>query len=193
LRRSILTEKLARRGQHISREYSVDLFELMRVADVMDTDVPSVPATTTVSELSERISNGDSVISHRQATLIMSADNKLAGIITRGDLFRALQEDRKGKRSVLEAGQANLEVAFPDETLDEAIGKMLKMNIGRLPVVSRDDNREVVGYLGRADILEARLRRHEDEELRERPLQGNRLVASLKRAVKQTGSQGATE
>ena len=37
LRRSILTEKLARRGQHIAREYSVDLFELMRVGEVMDT------------------------------------------------------------------------------------------------------------------------------------------------------------
>ena len=44
MKRSILTEKLARRGQHIAREYSVDLFELMRVADVMDRDVSMLPA-----------------------------------------------------------------------------------------------------------------------------------------------------
>ena len=36
MRRSILTEKLARRGHHIAREYSIDLFELARVSDVMD-------------------------------------------------------------------------------------------------------------------------------------------------------------
>ena len=55
LRRSILTEKLARRGQHIAREYSVDLFELMRVGEVMDKDAPTVSADTTVAELSDRI------------------------------------------------------------------------------------------------------------------------------------------
>ena len=46
MKRSILTEKLARRGQHIAREYSVDLFELMRVGDVMDRDCTVLPANT---------------------------------------------------------------------------------------------------------------------------------------------------
>ena len=44
MRRSILTEKLARRGHHITREYSIDPFELARVRDVMDKDVPTIPA-----------------------------------------------------------------------------------------------------------------------------------------------------
>src|SRR5665213_1238072 len=35
LRRSILTEKVARRGYHVMREYIVDPFETMRVADIM--------------------------------------------------------------------------------------------------------------------------------------------------------------
>src|ERR1700753_829978 len=55
LRRSILTEKLARRGQHIAREYSVDLLELTRVGDVMDKDVPIVHSEMSVTELSNRI------------------------------------------------------------------------------------------------------------------------------------------
>ena len=59
LRRSILTEKLARRGQHVTREYSVDVFELARVADVMFRHPPTIPATTTVAELSDRIARGD--------------------------------------------------------------------------------------------------------------------------------------
>ena len=57
LRRSILTEKLARRGHHITREYSVDLFELTLVGDVMASQAPSIPASLTVAEFSRRIAN----------------------------------------------------------------------------------------------------------------------------------------
>ena len=71
MRRSILTEKLARRGHHITREYSIDPFELARVGDVMDPDVPSVSATMKLSELSDRIARGDSDRSLRQGALIM--------------------------------------------------------------------------------------------------------------------------
>src|SRR6202012_4673955 len=52
MRRSILTEKLARRGHHITREYSIDLFEFARVQDVMQKDAPTIPTTMKVSELS---------------------------------------------------------------------------------------------------------------------------------------------
>ncbi len=45
LRRSILTEKVARRGFHLSREYMVDPLELARVRDVMDPDPPPCPPT----------------------------------------------------------------------------------------------------------------------------------------------------
>ena len=166
LRRSILTEKLARRGQHISREYSVDLFELIRVGDVMDREIPTVPADVTVANLSERIAKNDPAVSRRQGTLIMDANQQLAGIITRGDLVRALESFPTGDMSVLEAGKTAVVVAFPDELLHDAITKMLKNNIGRLPVVKRDDPGCAVGYLGRADILKARMRLHEEEESR---------------------------
>ena len=167
LRRSILTEKLARRGQHIAREYSVDLFELMRVQDVMDTQVPSVPAEWSVTRLSRRIAGGDPLVATRQGTLIFHRAGKLAGIITRGDIVRALQADTKGGMTVLEAGRTDLVVSYPDESLHDAIAKMLKRDVGRLPVVSREDERKVLGYVGRGDILAARLRHHEEEELRE--------------------------
>jgi H+/Cl- antiporter ClcA/CBS domain-containing protein len=166
LRRSILTEKLARRGQHISREYSVDLFELMRVSDVMARDLPTIPAEMTVGELSGRIAKNDPAVSRRRGTLIVDADQRLAGIVTRGDLVRALENSPSGKVSVLEAGKTSLIVAFPDESLHDAVGKMLRHDIGRLPVVKRDEPDRAVGYLGRGDILSARMRLHEEEESR---------------------------
>jgi len=69
MRRSILTEKLARRGHHITREYSIDPFEIARVQEVMDKEFPAVPSTMKLSELSDRIAQGDPELCRRQATL----------------------------------------------------------------------------------------------------------------------------
>ncbi len=170
LRRSILTEKLARRGQHIAREYSVDVFELMRVGDVMDRNPPTVSAEVSVRDLSDRIARGDPAVTRRQGTFVVDATGDLAGIVTRSDLLRGLQRENAAVRDI---ATTDLAVTYPDETLQEAMTRMLKRNIGRLPVVERANPRRAVGYLGRADILAARTRMHEEEEHRERgPLLG---------------------
>ncbi len=64
-------------------------------------------------------------------------------------------------------GSAAVEVTYPDETVHEAATRMLHRNIHRLPVVSRTNPRQVVGYLGTSDVLSARLRRLEEEHVRE--------------------------
>jgi len=168
MRRSILTEKLARRGQHIAREYSVDPFELMRVTDVMEKDPPTVAGDMSLHELSDRIAKSDPTVCRRQAVLVVNEAGELAGIITRGDIIRHLQTDLHGEIKVLEAGRKVLIVAHPDEPLHNVVAKMLKHDIGRLPVVDRAQPKRIVGYLGRADILGARLRTHEEEEVREK-------------------------
>jgi CBS domain-containing protein len=168
MRRSILTEKVARHGHHILREYVVDPFELLRVSEVMDKTPPTILATLTTAELSERIARGDSQVARRQGTPIVDAQGALVGIITRSDLIRALEKNPKGDVTVLEAGSRNLIVAFPDDTLKEAVGKMVRHEIGRLPVVSRENPRQLLGYLGRTGLLEGRLKKLQEEELRER-------------------------
>lgn len=167
LPRSILTEKLARRGQHIAREYSVDPFELIRVSDVMDPDPPKIGADMTVADLSDRIAKLDPELSKRQAILI-EGEGRLLGIISRGDIVRALEADPSGAMPVSAAGTAQPILAFPDESLHGAVGKMLKHDIGRLPVVDSPDKKRILGYIGRADVLEARMRMHEEEERREK-------------------------
>lgn len=168
LKRSILTEKLARRGQHIAREYSVDLFELMRVGDVMEEQAPMVAANTSIAELSDRIAKGDPAVSQRQGVLLVDKDNRLAGIISRSDIIRALQTDHAGATTAIAAGTTELIVTFPEEPLHSAVAKMLKHDVGRLPVVDPQDQKQILGYLGRADILAVRMRAHEEEERREK-------------------------
>jgi H+/Cl- antiporter ClcA/predicted transcriptional regulator len=168
MRRSILTEKLARRGYHITREYSIDPFELARVREVMDSDVPTVPAAMKLSELSDLIAQGDPDLSRRQGTLIVDEQDRLVGIITRGDIVRSLRQNRAAEMTVAEAGSTDLAVGFPDEPLHAALTKMRNRGIGRLPVVQRNDPTHVVGYLGRAALLSARMRLHEEENVRQR-------------------------
>lgn len=168
LRRSILTEKVARHGHHLLREYIVDPFELLRVGDVMDKQPPTIPAKMLVSELAARIAQGDPQLTSRQGTPILDEQGQLVGIITRGDLARAMEEPLNAGITVLEAGSRDLVVAYPDETMREAVTKMHRNDIGRLPVVSRSDPRRLLGYLGRSGVMAARMRTMEEDNKRER-------------------------
>jgi CIC family chloride channel protein len=168
LRRSILTEKIARRGHHLVREYSVDPFEVHRIGEVMDRDVVTIPATMTVGELSARIAAGDPALSGRQGVPIVGGRGELQGIITRSDLMRALEGEPGREASVLDAGTRDLVVAYSDELLSTAVARMLANEIGRLLIVDRQDGSRLVGYLGRAGIMRARVRLYEEENVRER-------------------------
>src|ERR1041384_85704 len=146
LRRSILTEKVARRGFHVNREYVVDPLMGLRVSEAMDRDVPTIPASMKVSEFSDRVAKRDPRLSRRQGTIIVDEAGALCGIITRGDLLRAIEQyEEDPKMTVVEAGSRNLIVAYPDEILFEAIDKMVRNDIGRLPVVDREHPRQGVG------------------------------------------------
>jgi CBS domain-containing protein len=168
LRRSILTEKVARRGYHVMREYGVDPLTMVRVGEVMDKNPPVIPAKMALAELSDRIARSDPEASRHEGLLLVDEKQQLAGIITRGDVIRALAEDGHNDITVSAAGSHNVIVSYADELLYEAVSKMVHNNIGRLPVVSRRDPRRIVGYIGRSNLMAGRLRHFEDEYVRER-------------------------
>jgi CBS domain-containing protein len=170
LRRSILTEKVARRGMHVAREYSIDPLTVVRVGEVMEENVVTIPAGMKLAELSDRIARHEAGIADHEGLPIVDERRRLAGIITRGDVLRAIGRKPPDGMTVLEAGSSKLVVAYPDELLHEAVGKMLRHNVGRLPVVRREDPGLLVGYLGRSNLMEARLRRMEEEHVRARGL-----------------------
>jgi chloride channel protein, CIC family len=164
---SIMTEKLARRGLRVHQDYEADALAQTAVGETMEKDAPVIAAGTTVAELSERIARHDPKVARHEALLIIDSAGKLAGIITRGDILRALDADTSGAITVEKAGSTNLVVTYPDEPVSDAVSKMLRFDIGRLPVVDRSDQTNVLGYLGRAAILAARMRRLQDENVRE--------------------------
>jgi H+/Cl- antiporter ClcA/predicted transcriptional regulator len=167
MKNSIMTEKLARRGRRVHHEYEVDVFQQVSVREAMDPRPTLVPATANVFKLARRIAAGDPALNRHQAMLLTDESGRLAGILTRGDLVRALERDPSGALSALEAGRAHPQVTYPDETLSEALARMLDHNCGRLPVVSRDNPQMILGYIGRAAILDARRLRHQEDQVRE--------------------------
>jgi len=90
------------------------------------------------------------------------------GIITRSDLMRAMEAEGGREATVLAAGTRDLVVGYPDELIRDAVSRMLGHDIGRLPIVDRHDHRRLLGYLGRAGVMRARVRIYEEENLRER-------------------------
>ncbi|HEX9264142.1 MAG TPA: chloride channel protein [Candidatus Binatia bacterium] len=168
LRRSILTEKVARRGYHVMREYGVDPLTMVRIGEVMDKNACVIPGSMSLIELSDRIARNDPEVSRHEGLLIVDANQQLNGIITRGDVVHALAQDTGNGTTVSTAGSHNVIVTYADELLYEAVSKMVNNNIGRLPVVSRRDPRHIVGYLGRSNLMAGRLRHFEDEHVRER-------------------------
>jgi CIC family chloride channel protein len=173
---SIMTEKLYRRGLEVPREYEVSILKVVRVGEVMTQDVQPIPAAMTVRELAERISGimpvtgkfaGERSYRLAEGLPIVGKDGQLCGIITQTDLLRTLEHDPKGELTVLEAGANKPIVAFPDEVVLDAMHRMLENKVGRLPIVSREDPKRMVGYFSRSSILSAWSRQIDDEVVRE--------------------------
>ena len=167
MKNSIMTEKLARRGLRIHQEYEADLLQQLFVRDAMTREIPTLPASMKLADLAGRMADANSDLVKHYALPICDEQGDLAGIITQKDVLRALDHGMAPDVSVLDAGSIDPVVAFPDETLHVAVMRMLHFDIGRLPVVERNDPKKLIGYLGRAGVMASRLKTLEDEHRRE--------------------------
>jgi H+/Cl- antiporter ClcA len=164
---SIMTEKLARRGLRVPGEFEVGVPQMVRVGEVMRKDVNPIPPEMTVAELAGKMGRGEPKYNLTQGLPVVDDGGRLLGVVTQGDLLRALENNSSGETTVLDAGSRKPIVAYADEFVHDAMLRMLENNIGRLPVVSREDPQKLVGYFNRATLLDAWTRHVEEEGLRE--------------------------
>jgi len=164
---SIMTEKLARRGLKVPGDYEVGVLNVVRVGDVMRTDVQPILQEMTVAELVESANGNKPLVNLAEGLPIITKDGRLVSILTQSDLLRAFEKDPEGKMAVGDAGSRSVVVAYPDEPVADALHRILERNIGRMPVVAREDPRRMVGYLVRSSILSAWTRQLEEEGVRE--------------------------
>ena len=170
-----MTEKLARRGLKIHAEYEPDVLTQVTVGEAMNPDVPAVEASMKVKDLAAMMGSGH--LGKHYALPITNGNGELVGIITRGDVVKRLEREPESAATVLDAGTPNPVVCYPDEILHQAVERMLKQEVGRLPVVSRDNPKKLVGYLGRAGVMAARMRRIREEHQLERGWWGSKTSA----------------
>lgn len=169
LRRSILTEKISRRGYHLSREYAVDPLEILFVREVMRTNIAALPAEATCSDVAESLGTGHP---HRRQVLypVVDAERRLVGVLTRGRLREIVEQSCQDRRPLAELARTGAVVAYPDEPLRVVVYRMAETGLTRFPVVDRGPERKLVGMLSLADMLRARTRNLEEERTRERVL-----------------------
>jgi H+/Cl- antiporter ClcA len=160
LKRSVLTEKIARRGYHLSREYDVDPLEILFIGEVMETDILTFEAHLSAGEALELISDLDpTTTTFRRQMLypVVGEGDRLLGVVTRTQLETAVHAGRAAA-AVVSVGHPEPIVAHPDETLRTVATRMAGHAVDRLPVTDRDEPTRIVGLISITMLLAGRLR-----------------------------------
>jgi CBS domain-containing protein len=163
MRRSILTEKVARRGHHLVREYRVDPFTLTRVEEVMTTEVETLPETMTLQAVTAFLNAPDT---RHPSFPALDAGHRVLGIVNLPTVQRWHQAGWPLNATLRELFTGHkILLAHPDEYLASIVDRMMEANIDKLSVVSRSDYR-LIGYVGWKDLLRIRTKLQTEETRR---------------------------
>jgi H+/Cl- antiporter ClcA len=168
LKRSILTEKIARRGYHLSREYAIDPMEILFAREVMRTNIAALPVSAPLERIAESL-RFDSDRGPQRLYPVVGPDRRLEGIVTRFDLRRFVEGAHGNRAATLDRiTRRDATVAYPDEPLRVVVHRMAETGLTRFPVVDRGDGRRLVGMISLEDLLKARALNLDAERRRER-------------------------
>ena len=195
LKRSVLTEKIARRGLHLSREYDVDPLEVLLVHEVMQAQFTSFHPDTPLATAAKTFVSGHRQTRNTQQRQrlypVLDDQLRLHGVVTRRDMFDAALGDVPPGALVRDI-MVNAIVAYPDETLRVVANRMAEANVSRLPVVDRDDPTRIRGLVTLVDLLAGRRKdlyeeRHAERIIRVRVRSGEPVEAKPSNRTPQRG------
>lgn len=189
----LMTAELTERGIDVSQDYEVDVLKRFNIGEVMDKTPVTIPPDVTVAQLVTTITEGDTselsitnvgldrlveestsddelldFTDESERTLhdgfpIVDSDGTLVGIITYGDMVRAISRN-EDERTVEEIGTTDLVVGYADEQLFNGVVRMANADIEQLPIVSRETETELVGFLDTEDMMTSALQRLKEEQ-----------------------------
>ena len=93
----------------------------------------------------------------------MDDGNNLLGILTVSDILGESSLEASETLKACDLLKVDPIIAYPEETCREAAERMATLGVGRLPVMSRENPKKIVGIITRSDLLKPRLL-HADEE-----------------------------
>jgi len=164
MKRSILTEKVARRGFDVYREYSVDRLEHIPVKDVMTTDMLTVSGDLTVRELADRYFGPEQKY---RAFPVVDNDGGLLNVVNRQDVAQWLKDDPAGTSRLADVVGKEPVIALPGESCQSVAVRAAVEKLDRVPVVAAD-RRTLLGMVTRYDLLKPYTHYHDEEKVRER-------------------------
>jgi CIC family chloride channel protein len=169
MKRSILTEKIARRGFHLSREYAIDPLEILFVREVMRTKIAALPSRARLDSLADSL-HVDGSGRRQRLYPVIDENRALLGVATRNDLQKLVDRSVAGRNPELHSiVKPDPVVAYPDEPLRLVVYRMAETGLTRFPVVERR-SRALVGMIALTDLLKARALTLDAEHRRERVL-----------------------
>jgi CIC family chloride channel protein len=176
---SIYTLKLVRRGIRLARGRDIDVMQGITVAEVMTTHPDTVPADLTIAQLADAFAR-----THHHGFPVLDKEGRLYGIVTLEDMDRAAARADASELRVQDVCTREILAAYPDEPVWAALKRMGVRDVGRLPVVDRDDPQRLLGTIRRSDIVRAynvaiarRLElQHRMDRLRLGPVTGTEFV-----------------
>jgi chloride channel protein, CIC family len=169
MRRSILTERLARRGRHLTYEYTVDPFEVMRVREVMTHPVHTLPARMATEDALAFFDTANGAERHKSYPVVDDS-GVVVGMVSRADVLRWSREGwPKGQTLGERPDVGEVFVGYTDELTGHLADRMAAADVGRVPIVDRATGK-LAGLLARRDLLRVRVQAARLERERARPL-----------------------
>jgi CIC family chloride channel protein len=145
---SLYAISLARKGIQLQRGRDIELLESISVEEVMQTKVDTLPEGKALDQAAKQLTQ-----TRHHGLPVVNRRGRLIGIITIGDIQQARLEGGGAGRTVGEVCTRDMLVTYPDENIGQALRRMSVRDIGRLPVVSRDDEQKLLGLLRRSDVI----------------------------------------
>lgn len=164
MKRSIMTEKIARRGYHIYREYGIDPLERHDVDEVMTRTVATIDAALNVSDARRQFFG--TAQAHRAYPVVR--DGTLLGMLDRDTLER--RSETLSPHACIADALPDRAPAFalPTETCRLVATRLAVHGLERLPVVADAASRQLVGIVSRSDLVKPAHQHFDEEHKRER-------------------------
>jgi len=164
MRRSILTEKIARRGRHILQEYTVDPLDLTQAGQLMTPKPATLPGAMPVASA---LAFFQESAEHRSYPVV-DEQGRLLGLVSRTDALRWQGSDHPASATLAETlSDASQPFAFPDSPSGAVADLIIESGVGRIPIID-PVSRQVIGILSRQDLLKARRAHRVSEDMRSR-------------------------
>ena len=179
LKRSILTEKVARRGYHLTREYAIDPLEILFAREVMDTNMAALPVAAPLPAIRAAL-HVDPAVGPQQLFPVIDVRRRLQGVVTRYSLEQRVNRHDPSAAAVnfADIQHHTPAVAYPDEPLRLVVQRMAETGLTTFPVIERDPAGLLVGMISLDDLLKARARNLEAEYRRERIFRFESLITN---------------